>query len=917
MKQMTAALLCAQIFLSTSALAGDRFFEIPVRDLELTEGSLPGPGDPVLRWNYFGRTAWSRVILDGPGVGFLAGPGFSKDSFDWFYDDDASVFLRVPGRGDVGGRLVLAVERGAAPWAVRFRVPAAAASGEARDRFLLAREAWFGHLARGRAPGSAWFRHRARELRRERLGAAASERPEDPERAPDRGGELQETFSLFTGGRAVAENMQVERVLRPSDADAETVPVEDIEGITVKEMDWAPLLEGKDPATDPLASMVPSSQYAIFVKKIRGMNRLVDEARAAGAPVLSWLEARSRDALTWERYQRQLCVSLEGVHRVLAPMALGAAAITGSDPFLRTGSDVAVIVETSGRLPFVYLLLRHALAAERHPDARRSTALRGGRVVYGLRTPDRRISSYLMPVPGGLVVTNSMVQIDRISAVLDGAPALAGTPEHRFFRDRYPRSDRDETALVVVPDAALRAWAGPRSRILTSRRIRVAAALSMLTAQHLEDLVAGTMPAGPLDADVAVPDAGRFLVEAGPGGQRIRSQVYGTLDFLTPLAELPLETVTRAEADAYAAFRRGYQYNWRQYFDPLAVRFSVGPRVLDVDLSVFPLIRNSEYRELIDLTAGAAMAPAAGDPHEGALLRYGMSIDRSSGVFRQVGGYATSALPGVKGGGLSWLGDSLVFYLDDSPLWDEAAAAVAPDKVFEENLQRIPAALQVEVSGALEVAAFLSSFRAFVEQTAPNILKWETRTHNEKTWVRVGAAHPEAETFPGDLAIHYAVDGRRLLITLDEELMKRALARDGEGSGAPWLGRQVGLQAKGRVLDLLDRFERGAARRHVERAAWASLPILAEWRRLFPDRDPAALHEAVWVVRLRDPAGGGYAWDPEWKTMTSARYGHPAAPKPGPGLRRGPLARVLAANLGLTFELGGLRARARITRSID
>ena len=919
MKILTAALVCVMLAIPSLSHAEDAFYAVPLLNIEFTDGTLPAEGDKVYRaWNR--RTlSTSRVVLDGPGDGFVMRPQGGDRVWSHAFTIQSVLLVRAPAGADVTGRLVLPALRREPPRVLRFRVPSSAASAEAKGQFLRGQEVWLEHLMRQGSPGRGWLRHRVSTLRQERLGVDAPKVPDTVVLRPKRDSEMEETFRLFSGGRAVAENLQMDRILRPFAADTEMVPLDGIEGITVDEVDWAPLLKGKSPEVDPLASSVPAAQYGIFFRSLRGLTRLTDEARIAGAPALSFLEARSLDARTWERYQRQLCLSLEGLNRFIAPLMARSAVVTGTDPFLRTGSDVAVIIETDNDGLFLYLTLQHYAARASNPDAETVFGLRGRQVFYGLHTPDRRISSYVMRIPDvGLVVTNSITQIDRIAAVMAGdEPAMAGTPEYRFFRDRYSYADSDETALILVPDAAIRAWAGPRSRILSSRRIRVAAVLTMLQAQNLDALVAGTQPLGPLDTAVSVPGAGRFIVEATKKGQRIRSEAYGTLDFLTPISELPLEEVTKAEAGAYRRFRDRYQNNWRQYFDPIGVRISVRARALDVDLSIFPLIRNSEYREMIELTAGATMSPDAGDPHSGTLFRYGMSIDPSSKLFKELGSFTMSVLPGVKGNGLSWLGNSLEVYLDDGPFWDELAAAKDGDDFLDDNFHRLPIALRVGVSGALEVTAFLAALRGFVEQTAPGLLVWGNQTHAGKTWVRIAPKYPDQLDVNKDLAIHYAVSGKRLLITLNEELMKRALARGGEGTPSPWVGSQVGLQAEGRVLDLLDKFDQGHAGDHVLRAAWSNLEILNEWKARYPDRDPVAVHEALWGVLLKDPAGGTYVWDPEWRTMSSVNYGHPAAPKYGPTLRRGPLTRVMDANLGLTFELGGLRARAHIVRSMD
>ena len=45
---------------------------------------------------------------------------------------------------------------------------------------------------------------------------------------------------------------------------------------------------------------------------------------------------------------------------------------------------------------------------------------------------------------------------------------------------------------------------------------------------------------------------------------------------MTPIGEIPLDEVTKAEADAYGRWRDGYQRNWSWAFDPIALRISLG-----------------------------------------------------------------------------------------------------------------------------------------------------------------------------------------------------------------------------------------------------------------------------------------------------------------------------------------------------
>mgnify|MGYP001098909831 CR=1 FL=1 len=74
-------------------------------------------------------------------------------------------------------------------------------------------------------------------------------------------------------------------------------------------------------------------------------------------------------------------------------------------------------------------------------------------------------------------------------------------------------------------------------------------------------------------------------------------------------------------------------------------------------------------------------------------------------------------------------------------------------------------------------------------------------------------------------------------------------------------------------------------RERMQEMSWSNLPILNEWKRLYPDQDPVKVHQRLWQVRLVDPAGGAYVWNEQYQTMESTKYGHPGAPKEGPGLR--------------------------------
>jgi hypothetical protein len=99
----------------------------------------------------------------------------------------------------------------------------------------------------------------------------------------------------------------------------------------------------------------------------------------------------------------------------------------------------------------------------------------------------------------------------------------------------------------------------------------------------------------------------------------------------------------------------------------------------------------------------------------------------------------------------------------------------------------------------------------------------------------------------------------------------------------------------------------------MQTRAWDNLPILNEWKRRFPDRDPLVLHQEYWHAQIVCPGGGEYVWSDEWQTYESTVYGHPGQPKFGPVIPPA-LGMFQTADFGLTFESDGLRARILLQR---
>ena len=883
------------VLCAVSSFAEPVYLRVGVYQLTLSGGKRPGVVTD--QWSLRNKAAALApyAVLEGAGEIYAAAPRLGDPRQLQEFD----LLIRLPEQREVKGKLFMPKEDLSGMVALGFTVPAGAARTITETDFLAEKRAHYATLAERGIPGAAWFRHQA------------ASRNENNRRGRMRESDLQSTFELFSGGRAISENLQLDRDMRAVSAGESTVDMATLSGITIREMDWEPLVKGLQPQKDFLAAFVPADQHVIFFPSFPAMTVLMDEADRQGTPALQWLEPRSEDAYTRERYQKQLCLELTEISRLLGPKVISSIAMTGSDPYLRTGSDVGILFEVkSPAILKTYLLAQQAEAKKRAPSAEITQGNIEGVSYSGVVTRDRTISSYVAEAGNTVYVCNSVAQLRNLIEVFkEKRPSLASSPEYTFFRHRYAAGQPDESAFVVLTDATIRRWCGPRWRVGNSRRTRVAAALAELQATHLDELTKG---GGDSKLTNTFPEAGEISI----AGHEIISSKYGSLGFLTPIAELPLDKAAKEEVAAYQNWRDSYQQNWQQFFDPIALRFAMEGRKLKAEITVMPLIARSDYNDIIRLTSGAAIAPGANDPHKDALVHLALAINTQSEMFTKGGNFLGAMNPGFKANPLAWLGQSVSIYADADPFWKKLENNDKAEEFMEKNWHQLPVALHCEVKNSLGLVGFLTTLRAYADQTAPGMTRWENKEHSGQVYVKVRGSEALAEGELGQASIYYAVTPKSLVVTLNESLLKRAIDRSRAGAKGvaeipPWLGTNVCLQLNADFLSVIGSLFEEKFDGQQQLLAWNNLPILNEWKRRYPSEDPVKLHEKYWFTRLVCPGGGTYVWNEKWQTMESTVHGHPGEPREGAG-KAFPLAGYRFANFGLTFEHQGLSGKVQL-----
>lgn len=687
-----------------------------------------------------------------------------------------------------------------------------------------------------------------------------------------------DTFSTLSGGRALAENLALDRELILGEGgEGKDVKLDSIKGITVEAIPWDEWLPEGEIVVDELAKRVPEDQHLLVVPSVKKLFGLMDRMEEAGTPILQSFAVGDQYRELPSRYRKQMGLDLPDALARLLPVK--SVAVTGGDPFFPTGSDVAVIFETS-RADFVFSSLKTTISAKAGLSGASQVEKAG---VVGFQNKTRSFSCFLAKLDGAVVVSNSARQLERLKEVAEGkVHALGETDEYRFFRHRYPVG-KDESAYIFISDACLRRWCGPRVRIAASRRSRALAALAELTS----DAIMGRELSQRFE-----PLLGKVEIKDG----KVLSETYGSLGFMTPISELEIEKVSHLEKEGYERWRRGYESGWARFFDPIAIQLTLNKDREELDMTILPLQVDSDYQDFINLAGDAVLSKASQTVPPESKLHFAMAVDHESELFQEANVGLVDFLPSLKVNPLGWMGESFSFTMGSSLVWNA--------EFEEEMLKDLPLMVRVDVESRLKLALFLTGVKGSLEVSSPDLVRWETRKHDGRKYVAV-IGDPEEVGL--DISIYYAALPTALIVSLNEDMLKRALDREKDVvRGAKGEG-QMAAETSPDFVSSLSEMADGQARDSRRRGlSWSALPLLNEWYKSQSAKDPVAYHEARFANRVTCPGGHGYRWNENDLTMESVAYGHPGNPRseaePLEILKRFQTMAMMAS-----FEQGGMR----------
>lgn len=829
------------------------------------------------------------------------------------------------------------------------------------EQFGKAQSAWLDLMGRQLGDPTGFYAYgMVQSLRMADLPASAVDRTawrNVDDRSPER------LYETATGARAIQESLQLDRMLGlDRTTEPRTIDVKTLAGVQTKSHPFEQMMGGREPKFSAVAALIPGDQYMLRFTSLAKFQEFADFTQQWGQSLLQSVDVGEPDSGLRERYHKQLCLPSTLLSRLLGPAVVREIAVTGSDPYLREGTDLTVIFDLVAPELFKAAVDRYwkdATAAGAKPQS----STEGEVSIESLVTPDRSVSAYRVFADKIAIYSNSPVALKRVLAMKrDTSSSLAAQPDFKYMRVVWPQDEQAEDGFLYLSDAFIRRVVGPENKIGEKRRLEALGALRLLSnAAMFHRFVQGPGPipsmdemkkAGTLHArDLRTSDAGELAWD--PETATASSSVYGTQKFLTPLCEIPVDKVGESERRGYEQFRDRYQIYWRRYFDPIGIRIKVGPTIT-VEAHILPLIDESHYNELKRWTGAEAGKLNLAQISTGTLARWQVRLDPEKGPLRDTR-RSLGSMFGRDSAITDWIGNWFAVWLEDGTGTEPAIREVLREEFGDDDevaqrhrgridtFLRIPVAAGVHVRNPLSLAGFLIALNGMASTAAPGLVTFlPQEPYKGTTLVKIAprmdgelgkellndlaTTAPDGTTTVPDLGIYYGTIGSGWYVSTQEYILRRLVdqlavpsasveTREIQYSAYLQVSPGNARKAKPAIEAAIEGISRVSERRQLMEAWLLYRCGLAQ-----AGDDITSVSAAFLGGPVVLPSGGKISYDPKSDQAVSSVYGGMRELKkldqPNPDNRLARVVRqILHLRAWLTFLEDGLETHVELERA--
>ena len=269
-----------------------------------------------------------------------------------------------------------------------------------------------------------------------------------------------------TGATAIQEALQTDRSLFARVArEPANIPIVSLKGPELAVHPWKTMLARVGaPAPEPLASNVPAEFYYVRSTDLPSLYRVLDQVDAWGTPAATVLDGAYEERGLASRYETALALKRGPLTRLLGSAVVGEVAVVGSDPYVKEGSDVTVLLQVKSR-PLLEAAMSAVLTEleREHGTLLRSKRAHDGIDVSTSLSPDGAVAQERATVGDLEIVSNSPTAIDAVLDACKGLrPRLADELDFQYMlaRDRQVPAD----VLGYMGDSIRRGRGGAQAK---------------------------------------------------------------------------------------------------------------------------------------------------------------------------------------------------------------------------------------------------------------------------------------------------------------------------------------------------------------------------------------------------------------------------------------------------------------------
>ena len=317
---------------------------------------------------------------------------------------------------------------------------------------------------------------------------------------------------------------------------------------------------------EAIARHVPAEFFYIRFGSFDNFLWFQDTLETWGGDLRNLVSMRGLNDQKNMRLQNQLVLEQTQLSRMLGGSVISDVAMIGTDLMFKEGPAIGFLFEARNGLLLGSSLSSPRAARVKQGKAKEETVKIEGQNVSYLSSPDGSIRSYYVVSGDYHFVTSSAALVARFLQTAKGEGSLGNSREFLHARGVMP-IDRNDAVFVYFSDAFFRNFTGPAYRVESLRRLEAATDIEIVQLAKLNAATEGK-PGGTIEELVG----GGFLPPGfGPradgsraviGKGDIYDSLRGRRGSFVPVPDMPVQQVSRAEADSYARFVAYAAENW-------------------------------------------------------------------------------------------------------------------------------------------------------------------------------------------------------------------------------------------------------------------------------------------------------------------------------------------------------------------